>query len=385
MPTLFITPDPDLEDQQVIAEIHAFRASLAAFLRVPKRWSGLLRRTTTARAIQGSNTIEGYTVSDADAVAAVDDESPLSADAATWLEILAYRRVLTYVLNVATEPGFEINEAVLRSMHFMLLDHELSKTPGRYRTREIFVRDDRRGINVYEGPDGDLVPELMSALSESLAQPSTDDPLVRGAMAHLNLVMIHPFCDGNGRMARALQTMVLAQDQVVEPTFSSIEEWLGNNTQEYYDVLAATGRGAWRPENDATLWVKFNLRAHHMQAQTMRRRFDEAETQWREIDDLISEHNLNDRIGAALFDALLGLRVTRPSYVKLTELDERTATRDLVNAAELGLLEARGERRGRHYVAGEPLRQIQQRLRAERKALEDPYPTLLGEIRRALP
>ena len=154
MPTLFVTPDPDLEEQQVIAEIHGVRASLADFLRVPKRWNGLLRRTSTARAIQGSNTIEGYTVTDEDAVAAVDDEPPMTADGATWLEILAYRRVLTYVLNVATEPGFVIDEAVLRSMHFMLLDHDLSKTPGRYRTHGIFVRDDRRGANVYEGPAG---------------------------------------------------------------------------------------------------------------------------------------------------------------------------------------------------------------------------------------
>jgi hypothetical protein len=82
---------------------------------------------------------------------------------------------------------------------------------------------------------------------------------------------------------------------------------------------------------------------------------------------------------------LIGLRVTRPSYVKLTELDERTATRDLVYVAEVGLLEARGERRGRHYVAGEPLRRIQDEIRAKRSALEDPYPTLIGEIRRALP
>lgn len=385
MTSLFTSPDPDLEDQRVISEIHDTRASLADYLRAPKRWNGLLRRTSTARAIQGSNTIEGYTVSDEDAVAAVDDEPPLSANQATWLEILAYRRVLTYVLNVATEPGFVIDAAVLRSMHFMLLDHDLSKTPGRYRIKEIFVRDDKRGINVYAGPDGDLVPELMRLLSKSLSTPTADDPLVRGAMAHLNLVMIHPFRDGNGRMARALQTMVLAQDQVVEPTFSSIEEWLGNNTQDYYDVLAATGHGAWNPDNDATLWVKFNLRAHHMQAQTMRRRFDEAEIQWRKIDELVAAHRLNDRIGAALFDALIGLRVTRPSYVKLTELDERTATRDLVNAADIGLLEARGERRGRHYVAGEPLRQIQAELRAERKPLTDPYPTLIGEIRRALP
>lgn len=385
MTELFATPDPDLEDQRVITEIHDIRASLADFLRAPKRWSGLLRRTSTARAIQGSNTIEGFTVSEGDAVAAVDDEPPISADEATWLEILAYRRVLTYVLNVATEPGFVIDEAVLRSMHFMLLDHDLSKTPGRYRTTEIFVRDDRRGVNVYAGPDGDLVPDLMRELSQSLASPMSDDPLVRGAMAHLNLVMIHPFRDGNGRMARALQTMVLAQDQVVEPTFSSIEEWLGNNTQDYYDVLAATGRGAWNPGNDATLWIKFNLRAHHMQAQTMRRRFDEAETQWRKLDELLANYKLNDRIEAALFDALIGLRVTRPSYVKLTDLDERTATRDLVKAAEAGLLEARGERRGRHYVAGEPLRLIQERIRSERSPLTDPYPTLISEIRRALP
>ncbi|MFN8106284.1 MAG: Fic family protein [Nocardioidaceae bacterium] len=385
MTSLFCAPDLDRGDERVIREIHETRASLADYLRAPKRWNGLLRRTSTARAIQGSNTIEGYTVSDEDAVAAVDDEPPLDADRDTWLEIIAYRRVLTYVLNVATEPGFVIDEAVLRSMHFMLLDHDLSKTPGRYRSSEIFVRDDRRGINVYAGPDGDLIPDLMHTLSESLSLPTPDDPLVRGAMAHLNLVMIHPFRDGNGRMARALQTMVLAQDQVVEPTFSSIEEWLGNNTQDYYDVLAATGRGEWNPDHDATLWVKFNLRAHHMQAQTMRRRFDEAETQWRMIDELVTENHLNERIGSALFDALIGLRVTRPSYVKLVDLDERTATRDLVNAASIGLLEARGERRGRHYVAGEPLRRIRAELRAARKPLDDPYPMLINRIRRALP
>src|SRR3546814_19101390 len=79
------------------------------------------------------------------------------------MEILAYRRVLTYVLNVATEPGFALDEAVLRSMHFMLLDHDLTKTPGRYRTTEIFMRDDKRGVNVYEGPDGGLVPERTRA------------------------------------------------------------------------------------------------------------------------------------------------------------------------------------------------------------------------------
>lgn len=383
MPRLFATPSPDLEDQQVISEIHDVRGSLADYLRAPRRWAGGLRRTAAARAIQGSNTIEGYTVSDEDAVAAVDDEPPLSADAETWAEIIGYRRVLTYVLNVATEPGFVVDETVLRSMHFMLLEHSLRTSPGRYRTSTVYVRDDRTDTNVYEGPDWALVPALMRDLSVTLATPANDDSLVLAAMAHLNLVMIHPFRDGNGRMARALQTMVLAQDQVIEPTFSSIEEWLGNNTQSYYDVLAAAGQGAWHPDNDASLWVKFSLRAHHMQAQTVRRRFDEALQQWGYIDELIGENRLPERVGNALFDALLGLRVTRPSYLKLTDIDERTATRDLVAAANAGLLDARGERRGRHYVAGAPLREIRQQLRSQRTPLSDPYPTLTAEVQRA--
>ena len=159
---LFVPPDPDLEDQQVTAEIHQMRASLADVLRAPRRWSGGLRRTSAARAIQGSNTIEGYTVSAEDAAAAVDDEPPLAADEATWAEILGYRRVLTYVLNVATDRSFVIDESALRSMHFMLLEHDLTKSPGRYRESAVYVRDDRTDSTVYEGPDWEAVPALVA-------------------------------------------------------------------------------------------------------------------------------------------------------------------------------------------------------------------------------
>ncbi|MFT4086022.1 MAG: Fic family protein [Gordonia sp. (in: high G+C Gram-positive bacteria)] len=379
--TLYQVPDIGPDDDSVIAEIHAIRAELAMVLRAPRRWTGGLRRHSAARAIQGSNTIEGYTVSHEDAVAAVDDEPPLTADEATWAEILGYRRVLTFVLNVASEPGFRIDESTVRSMHFMLLEHELTKSPGRYRTSEIYVHDDIRDRDVYEGPDPSDVPTLMEELSAALHTESPFDPLVRGAMAHLNLVMIHPFRDGNGRMARALQTMVLAQDQLVEPAFSSIEEWLGRNTADYYGVLAATGRGAWNPANDAGLWLRFNLRAHHFQAQTMRRRFRDAELMWQGIDQLLSEYSLHERVGEALFDALIGERVTRPTYVKRSDLDERTATRDLTGAADLGLLTAHNERRARYYTAGPRLIELRHAVRELQTELSDPYPGLLMQIR----
>lgn len=382
MADLYRTPDTDEQDAEVIAEINDLRSGLASVLRTPKRWTGGLRRTAQARAIQGSNTIEGYTVSDQDAAAAVEDERPLTADERTWAEIIGYRRVLTYVLTMATDPAFVPDEMALRSMHFMLLEHDLSKAPGSYRQGPVYVHDERMGRNVYEGPDAALVPGLMRALAAELDDAAEPEPLVRAAMAHLNLVMIHPFRDGNGRMARALQTMVLAGDQVVEPTFSSIEEWLGSNTDDYYRVLAATGHGEWQPANDARLWVKFNLRAHHMQAQTLRRRFDEAARLWARIDDVIAEHGLPERVADPLFDALLGLRVTRPTYVKRAELEVRTASRDLGRLVDLGLLDARGQTRGRYYVGSADLMAVQREVRAARSGLTDPYPSLVDEIRR---
>ncbi len=319
-------------------------------------------------------------MSDQDAVAAVDEEEPLTADQRTWAEIIGYRRVLTFVLRMAADPEFVMRPFTLRSLHFMLLEHDLAKDPGEFRRGTVYVRDEAAGTTVYEGPDAALVPRLVELLAADI-QAGSDEPMVDGAMAHLNLVMIHPFRDGNGRMARALQTLVLAQDQVLEPTFSSIEEWLGHNTDDYYRVLAITGRGSWQPENDASLWVKFNLRAHHMQAQTLERRFREADTTLLALDELMSQHSIPDRLADALFDAVNLLRVRRQTYVRRTGVEERTASRDLARLVTTGLLEARGQTRGRYYVAGGELRRLANRLRHERRPLTDPYPWLPGELR----
>jgi Fic family protein len=367
-------------DAAVAAEIEAMRRELSTVLRAPRRWQGTLRRAAQAKAIQGSNSIEGYKVSDGDAAAAVDDEPALTADERTWAEVLAYRRVLTYVLNVATDPRFTLDENVIRSMHFMLLEHDLSKSPGRYRGGPVYVTSGQG--TAYTAPDADRVPELVAALVARLGQSSADC-LVRAAMAHLNLVMIHPFRDGNGRMGRALQTLVLAQDRVLEPAFASIEEWLGANTADYYSVLAATGAGSWHPERSADLWLRFNLRAHHMQAQTVRRRFEEASRQWALLDELVAAHGLPERVTDLLFDALLGWRVARPSYVARAGLDERTATRDLVRLTDLELLTAHGQTKGRHYTAGPVLQDARTAIRAQRRPITDPYPDLIATIRAA--
>ena len=105
MEHVFEPPDLGLDDLAVIDDIPAMREALASVLGAPKRSTGSLRRSVRARAIQGSNTIEGYTVTDQDAIAAVDDEPPFTADQRTWAEILGYRRVPTYVIGPPRSIG----------------------------------------------------------------------------------------------------------------------------------------------------------------------------------------------------------------------------------------------------------------------------------------
>lgn len=95
---------------------------------------------------------------------------------------------------------------------------------------------------MYEAPESDAVPGLVQELVHELESDVTTPAIVRAAMAHLNLVLIHPFRDGNGRMSRCIQTLVLAREQILAQELCSIEEYLGRNTDAYYRILAQVGQ-----------------------------------------------------------------------------------------------------------------------------------------------
>jgi len=214
------------EELEVIAAIAKMHKSLKYSLSTPSRWEGVLRRNAFARAIRGSNSIEGYLVTAEDAIAAAQGDEPLEAGEETWHAVTGYRNAMTYVLQLSKDSNFAFNDGFLRSLHFMMLSYDLTKHPGNWRPGPIYVRDESKGENVYEGPPADIVAKLVAELVEYLNDPrDSEHTLVKAAMAHLNLTMIHPFSDGNGRMARCLQTLVLATKGIVDPTCCSIEEY----------------------------------------------------------------------------------------------------------------------------------------------------------------
>ncbi|MEK6601371.1 MAG: Fic family protein [Candidatus Binatota bacterium] len=371
---LFALSKLDAKEIQVIERIEETRQNLKYILSTPARWSGNLRRSTFARAIRGSNSIEGINVSEEDAIAAVQGEEPSEATKLDWAAVVCYRTAMTYVLQLASDPYFSYSEGFIRSLHYMMVQYDLTKNPGRWRPGAISVRDEQKNEIVYRAPDAEEVPKLMGELIGELRQQANDTPvIIRAAMGHLNLDMIHPFSDGNGRMARCLQTLILSREGILEAPFCSIEEYLGRNTQDYYNVLAEVGKGSWNPSNETKPWIRFCLTAHFRQATTLLRRSKEIKALWDQLEIEIKRRYLPNRFIFALADAAMGLKVRNSTYRSSADVTGFVASRDLLQLARSGFLVPSGEKRGRYYVASEVIKAIREQVREPGTSNEDPF------------
>src|ERR1700738_3747366 len=195
-PMLFATPDVNDQEAEVIAEITRLKQTLGYLVdSTPKRWTGLLRRNALARAVRGSNSIEGYDVSVDDAIAVAQGEEPMDATQEAILAVQGYQDAMSYVLQLAHDPHFTYSAALVRGLHYMMIKHDIAKNPGRWRPGQIFVRDEDNQKTVYEAPPAELVPILVDELIAFLDKEdkSPTPPMVRAAMGHVNLVIIHPF------------------------------------------------------------------------------------------------------------------------------------------------------------------------------------------------
>ena len=318
--------------------------------------------------MQASNTIEGIDATIDDVLAAEDNEPPLEADAETYGALRGYQAAMTYVLQLAaTDPMATIDASLLRSLHFMMMSYDLSTNPGVWRPGAVWVEREADGAQVYEGPDAELVPGLIDELVAPLAHVD-GSVVVRATMAHLNLAMIHPFSDGNGRMARCLQSLVLARERIVAPEFASIEEYLGVTPRPTTTCSprSAGAPGIRRTTRRRGCGSACRPRGAGASSPSTTPR---PERLWEFCSALASARRLPDRVVPALVDAARGFRLRNQTYRRLLksadglEITDNTASRDLRALVDTGLLDPVGERRGRLYVAGEPLRDAWHKVR----------------------
>ena len=367
---LFQTPSITEREAEVIDEIDTIRRQLN--LPGLRQWPGLPWRAIHDRILQASKTPALGTVLIDNAGDGGDDE-PGAENPGAWSAAPGYHAALSFVLHVADAPDFAIDEGTIRALHYMMAGDDPQNAAGRWRRGSISVRDDSSGKAMYRAPHAKFIPALMAELIVSLNARDEVPVFIRAAMAHLNLAAIHPFRDGNGRMARALQTFVLARDGISSPPFASIDEYLSVNTSEYYRILDEVDEGAWQPERDARPWVRFCLAAHWLQARTLLRRTEEYDRLWDGLEREVRRRSLPEQAISALAQAAIGGSLTTALYESTAMVSAREADDALECLVKAGLLVATGANSGRCYLASDAVKAIYARTRETRSPDPDPF------------
>jgi hypothetical protein len=353
---IYATPliTPSLRER--LDELDRLRAALGQDVGGNNPWLGTLRRQVKAASIESSVSIEGYDVPDEEALAIVAGTLPVDPDDESRMAVACYARALDHVGVLALDPVFVWVDRVILDLHFDACYFQRDKSPGHWRTGPISVTSsDGRGV-VYRGPDGDRVVGLMGEVVDWLTRPGPDEHVVvRAAMAHLHTVSVHPFRDGNGRVSRILQSLVLAREGLLSHELASIEEYLGNHTSEYYAVLQRVQGGTYQPERDASEWVRFCIDAHIEQARRRRRQIVEAGARWSFLESLVESRRWPDRLVIALEQSLIG-GTDRSSYGQEADISSATASGDFRRLLDAGLVVQQGKGRAIRYRASAELR-----------------------------
>lgn len=229
---------------------------------------------------------------------------------------------------------------------------------GRSGMRRITVggwRNDSDGpMQVVSGPVGKERVHFEAPKAPRLEKETTEfldwfnngpevDPVLKAGIAHLWFVTIHPFDDGNGRIARAIADLCLARSEKSPQRFYSMSAQIRQERKEYYDLLEHTQKG----ETDITEWLTWFL-------DCLGRAIDGAETLLASVLtkarfwENIGASPLNDRQRLILNKLLDGFegKLTSSKWAKLTKSSQDTAQRDITDLVQRGIL-VRSEEGGR--------------------------------------
>ncbi|HEX2161544.1 MAG TPA: Fic family protein [Thermoleophilaceae bacterium] len=352
---IYRTPKIDGGLERRLLELDDLRTRLGQETERPLRWIGTLRRLVKATTVESSTSIEGFSVSPEKAVSLVSgDDRPRAGDE-DQMAVASYARAMRHVAAMAADPRFQWSERVLLDLHFDACEFQGDKDPGQWRRGPIQVTG-AGGRIAYRGPDGAEVPDLMAEAVAWLQRGDLEAPaIVRAAMAHLHVAAIHPFRDGNGRVARIAQSLVLAREGLVSYEFASIEEYLGERTQDYYDVLERTQGGSYQPERSAREWVEFCVEAHIDQAQRRLGQIAAAGERWSRLEAIAESRDWPERLIVALEQGLVG-GADRATYAREADVSPATASADLRRLVDAGLLDQRGRGPSSRYLASDALR-----------------------------
>ncbi|MBI4973351.1 Fic family protein [Candidatus Roizmanbacteria bacterium] len=169
-------------------------------------------------------------------------------------EIINYRKVIELIDEEAQKKIDKITEQLIKKLHRTITSKILNlEQTGEYRLKQVVIRNSSNGEITFKPPTPMEVPFLMREFVYWINKENADEihPVLRAGIVHHELVRIHPFIDGNGRVARVLASLILLLGGYDIRRFFSLEEYYDRDAVVYYEHLGKATAG------DLTSWLEY--------------------------------------------------------------------------------------------------------------------------------
>ena len=280
--------------------------------------SPTLRKQNKIKTIHSSLQIEGNTLSEEQVTALIENK-----------KVIGPTKDITEVLNAIKiydnlESYKSSSEKTFLKAHKLLMDG-LIENPGKYRTTSVGIVKGSQIAHV--APPAYNVPFLMKDLFHY--SKSNEIHLIKSCVFHYETEFIHPFIDGNGRMGRLWQTVILMEKYPVFE-FLPFETMISKNQNEYYNVLALCDKAG-----NSTLFIEYMLNVIGQS-----------------LNELLSFNNrtMNEQQRIEYFLSHVSKHFSRKDYMNIfKDISTAIASRDLKQATDLGLILKEGKHNKTFY------------------------------------
>lgn len=278
-----------------------------------------LRKQNQIKTIHSSLTIEGNTLSEEQITAILENK-----------KVVGPQKDITEVLN-ALEVYKNLNNLKYHSEKDFLKAHkmlmkDLIENSGKYRTKGVGIVKGSKVEHI--APPYENVPYLMKDLFQYLKDKS-EISFIRSCVFHYEMEFIHPFMDGNGRMGRLWQTLILMEDYPVFG-FLPFETLISKNQSAYYSALATSDK-----EGKSTRFIEYMLNIIDQSLKEL-------------LENSVKKLSNEDRI--QVFIEKFTAEFTRKDYLNyFKEISSATASRDLKKAVESEIITKQGDKKTTTY------------------------------------
>ena len=267
-------------------------------------------------------------------------------------ELVNLYKAMEFIRDIADKDDIPIDEEVIKQIQaFVVRDIPSQGSSGVYKTKPNEIIDQTTGVRVYLPPSPNDTPGLMSDLSAWLNQRRlVFHPVITAGIAHLELVAIHPFDNGNGRTARALADLILYRYGYKFRRLFSWVRQIGIDMGTYHQKINEALGAGYGVNANLTVWLEYFIESIEKSLVELKPVLHKMRDTFVEAYNLGTQTGLSsDQVEALVFAEING-SVTTAEYMRAKTLSRSTVVKRLNELVQLGVLQVEGKGRSVRYV-----------------------------------